>query len=270
MTHRISRHLTADPLPLTPLPLYRFPVRAASILREVSHDLLLLLALLVIVGGTWGFIELADEVSEGSTRRLDDYVLRGMRRADDPSRPIGPSWLPEIGRDLTALGGVAVLTLVTLGVTGYLLIRRQRWAAMLVIIATVGGLCLSSILKRAFSRPRPAIVPHLSDAFTSSFPSGHSMLSATVYLTLGALLARFVEQRRLKLYFLVIALLLTFLVGLSRVYMGVHYPTDVLAGWTAGLVWATLCWLVARYLQRTGQIEGPQEATDRSEKASCS
>ena len=228
--------------------------------RGLSQDLLLLLGVLVIVGGTWAFIELADEVSEGSTQRLDDYALRALRQRDDPSKPIGPKWLGEIGRDLTALGGIAALTLITLSVAGFLLIRRQYSAALLVIVATLGGLILSTIMKHAFDRPRPDIVPHLSDVYTSSFPSGHSMMSATVYLTLGALLARFVEQRRLKLYFLSVALLLTFLVGVSRVYMGVHYPTDVLAGWTAGLVWATLCWLVARYLQKRGAVEAPQGA----------
>src|SRR5205085_9940078 len=106
-----------------------------------------------------------------------------------------------------------------------------------------------------FDRPRPSVVPHLSHVMTSSFPSGHSLLSAVVYLTLGSLLARLVGPPRLKLYFLGVAVLLSFLVGLSRVYLGVHYPTDVLAGWAAGLTWAVLCWLLARYLQHRGAVE---------------
>jgi undecaprenyl-diphosphatase len=178
-----------------------------------------------------------------------------MRRADDPSRPIGPRWLPEVGRDLTALGGVAALTLTTAFVAGYLLIVRKYHAMWLVLAATLGGLLISTLLKHLIDRARPDLVPHLSHVYTSSFPSGHSMLSAVVYLTLGALLTRLAAERRVKLYFLAAALLLTFLVGVSRVYMGVHYPTDVLAGWTAGLVWALLCWLVARYLQRRGAVE---------------
>jgi len=220
-----------------------------------GHVNIVLVAVLLIVGGTWGFIELADEVREGDTQRFDDWAVRAMRRADDPSRPIGPHWLPEVGRDLTALGGVAVLSLTTAFVAGYLLIVRKYHAMWLVLAATLGGLLISTLLKHLIDRARPDLVPHLSHVYTSSFPSGHSMLSAVVYLTLGALLTRLASERRVKLYFLAAALLLTFLVGVSRVYMGVHYPTDVLAGWTAGLVWALLCWLVARYLQRRGAVE---------------
>ena len=119
----------------------------------------------------------------------------------------------------------------------------------------MGGLLVSTLLKAGYNRPRPDLVPHLSMVFTSSFPSGHSMLSAIVFLTLGSLLGRFVHEWRLKAYFLVVSLTLTFLVGVSRVYLGVHYPTDVLAGWTAGLAWALVCSLVARYLQRRGAVE---------------
>jgi undecaprenyl-diphosphatase len=156
---------------------------------------------------------------------------------------------------MTALGGVAVLAMITLGVVGFLWIQKKYHAMWLVVVAMAGGLIISTLLKNVFARPRPQLVTHLSHVYTSSFPSGHSMLSAVVYLTLGALLARFIEGRWSKFYFLSIAMLLTFLVGISRVYMGVHYPTDVLAGWTAGLVWAVLCWLVARYLQRRGAVE---------------
>jgi undecaprenyl-diphosphatase len=169
--------------------------------------------------------------------------------------PIGPEWLHEAGRDLTALGGVAVLTLITVAVAGFLWLRRMFGAMLLVLAATLGGLAASSALKSTFERTRPNLVPHLSMVYTSSFPSGHSMLSATVYLTLGALLGRFVQPLRLKAYFLLVALILTFLVGVSRVYVGVHYPTDVLAGWSAGLAWALVCWLGARALQKRGTVE---------------
>ena len=222
-------------------------------LRE--KDLLLLLAVLVVVLGAWAFIALADEVAEGGTQKLDDRILRSLRDPADLARPIGPAWLEESARDLTALGGFTVLPLMIAAVVGYLGMARKYHAMCLVLGATVSGLLLSLLLKHSFERPRPDVVPHLSGDYTSSFPSGHSMLAAVVYLTLGSLLARLLLQRRLKIYFIVVAMLLTFLVGLSRVFMGVHYPTDVLAGWTAGLVWAVLWWLAARLLQQQGIIE---------------
>jgi undecaprenyl-diphosphatase len=112
-------------------------------------------------------------------------------------------------------------------------------------------LIISIVLKDAFARPRPQLVPHLSYVTSYSFPSGHSMLSAIVYLTLGTLLSRLVKPLKIKMYIIGIALLLTFLVGISRVYAGVHYPTDVLAGWAAGLTWALVCLLAAHQLTNT-------------------
>jgi undecaprenyl-diphosphatase len=220
-----------------------------------SHEPVVLLALAIVVASIWLFADLADDVLGGDTSRFDESVLLMLRRADDPATPIGPSWLAEAGRDITAIGGTAVLVLMITAVSGYLWLVRKHGAMWLVLASTIGGLLLSSLLKYFFARPRPDVVPHLADVHTASFPSGHSMMSAVVYLTLGALLARLVARPLVKLYFLGVACLLTGLVGASRVYLGVHYPTDVLAGWLAGLVWATLCWLVARWLQNRGQVE---------------
>lgn len=226
-----------------------------------GHGPVVLVVVMLIVGGTWGFVELADEVTEGGTDDFDRWAVRSMRQAPDYVAPIGPTWLHEIGRDMTALGGVAVLCLVSAGVAGYLLMVRKLQAFWLLVIATAGALALSMLLKNLFDRDRPDFVPHLSIVHTSSFPSGHAMMSTAVYLTLGVLLARLVPQSKLKFYFLAIGLFLAFLVGISRIYMGVHYPTDVLAGWAAGVVWALLCWLVARYLQQRGKVEKDDEKT---------
>jgi undecaprenyl-diphosphatase len=220
-------------------------------LREVS----VLLMLLVVIGGTWLFIELADEVHEGETQRVDEWVVRAMRQVDDPTRPIGPHWLASAARDITALGSSIVLLLVTSVVAGYLLLIRKHHAMWLVIIASIGGQLVSSSLKAIVGRERPSVVPHLTDVTSASFPSGHSMISAVVYMTLGALLMRLTARRRQKVYIISVALVMMMLVGLSRIYLGVHYPTDVLGGWTAGLVWALLCWVVADYLQRRGAVE---------------
>lgn len=220
-----------------------------------SHGIVVLGGVLLIVAGTWGFLELLDEVREGEIQTWDDALLELAARYRGPDY----AWLEEIGRDLTALGGIAVLTLLVVATCGYLLMVRKFHAMWLVIAATIGGLILSLVLKWAIGRDRPETFEHLSHVHTASFPSGHAMLSTIVYLTLGALLARIVSSRAIKLYFLLLAMLLAFLVGISRVYLTVHWPTDVLAGWLAGLVWAMLCWLVAMKLQQRGWVEQEPE-----------
>jgi undecaprenyl-diphosphatase len=216
-------------------------------------DVFVLTGVGVVAAACWAFLAAADAV----TGQADARVLRSLRKPNDPADPLGPRWLEEAARDVTALGGQAVLTLLVGSVLGYLVIARRRHAAVFVLVATVGGALISTALKGMYSRPRPDVVPHLAYVTSHSFPSGHAMLSAVVYLTLGALLARLVEGRWAKLYFVGVAILLTLLVGLSRVYLGVHYPTDVVAGWAAGVAWAVLCWLAARRLQRRGVVEGP-------------
>jgi undecaprenyl-diphosphatase len=214
-----------------------------------------LAALAIGIASLWGFIEVTEEVFEGDTQAFDRWALQIMRDPNNPAEPIGPRWLEEMGRDATALGGVAWLTFTTVVIALFLWLDSKLHMMIFTLIATIGGVLLSLGLKSLFARPRPDLVPHLTHVYTSSFPSGHSMLAAVVYLTLGSLLAAVMPNRKLKVYVLFVALLLTFFVGVSRVYLGVHYPTDVLAGWLAGLVWALLCWLVARWLQRRGQVE---------------
>jgi undecaprenyl-diphosphatase len=216
---------------------------------------LTILVLALTAAGAWAFIEIADEVREGQTQSLDEKLLLVFRSPQDRDDPLGPPWVEEMTRDVTALGSVTLLTLLTASVAGFLSLTGKRWTARLVTVAVVTGFGASSTLKAAFSRPRPNIVGHEMYASQSSFPSGHAMLSAVTYLTLGALLMRVQPRRRVKAYLLVVSVTLTVLVGVSRVYLGVHWPTDVLAGWAAGATWALLWWLVARYLQHRGKIE---------------
>ena len=231
------------------------------------HEPMLLVALALIGGGLWGFIKLVNEIAEQETHAFDEAILLAMRSATDRSDPVGPQWMEELGRDFTALGGMGVLTFLTLAVAGFLLLQRQFRLTILVLIAVFGGYLMSTLLKQGFDRPRPNLVPHSVYVYTASFPSGHSMMSAVTYLTLGALLARSQIRWRMKAYFLLIALFLTVAVGVSRVYLGVHWPTDVVAGWTAGAVWALLCWLIARQLQRQGQIEKAGEEEQNYEQS---
>ncbi|HEV7367981.1 phosphatase PAP2 family protein [Arenibaculum sp.] len=231
--------------------------------RFGRHEVGLLLALMLVAGALWGFIALADEVVEGETHRIDRMLLLALRNAADPSDPIGPGWVEELGRDMTALGGVGVLMVLSVSVAGYLWLIRKRRAMVLLMVSVGGGLLASSLLKEVFDRPRPDLVPHEAMVYTASFPSGHSMLAAVTYLTLGALLARVEKSWRVKIYLISLAAAVTILVGISRVYLGVHWPSDVLAGWTIGTVWAMAVWTVALALQRRGRA-GKEEEPDPS------
>lgn len=213
------------------------------------------LMMIFVVGvGLWGFIAVADNVSEGDTHRIDRTILLSMRNADDVNDPLGPRWLEEMSRDATAMGGIAILVLLTLSTCTYLWLMGRTRAAWFVLGAIAGGIVLSMLMKMGFDRPRPELVPHESEVYSASFPSGHSMMAAVVYLTLGALLARIHSRRRVKIFFLALAIFVTVAVGVSRVYVGVHWPTDVLAGWAAGATWATLCWLAALWFQHRDEV----------------
>lgn len=233
---------------------FRRPLAAAAVRLRLNEAVpALTLGALSLLA--WGFVEIADEVGEGSTLPADRAILLALRVRGDPADPLGPRWFEEAMRDVTALGGHVVLALVTLAVAAYLLLAGKRGAALLALVAVGGGALLSAGLKEFVDRPRPDLVPHGVAVYTRSFPSGHAMLSAVTYLTLGALVARFSRLRRQKAFALGLAVALTLAVGVSRVYLGVHWPTDVLAGWCGGGAWAALCWFAALQLQARGQVE---------------
>ena len=206
------------------------------------------------------FLSLASEVMEGETLAFDKRIVLAFRKADDLSRPIGPAWVESSLLDLTALGGPTVISLIVLAVIGFLVLQSRYWTALFIFLTTTTGEIVGYAMKGLFLRPRPDIVPHLREAFSTSFPSGHAMQSAIVYLTLGAMLMRLAERRLTKIYCCAAAMGLTFLVGLSRVYLGVHYPTDVLAGWIVGLFWASLCWLVAQHYEVRAGIKAERKS----------
>lgn len=225
-----------------------------------ARELPVLIALFTIMLSLWGFAFLTTVALQQEPHEFDRALLLSMRNAADLSDPLGPPWVEEIGRDFTALGGNAILILLTLAVIGYLLLDKKPRIVVVVLIATLGALTANNLLKKAIDRNRPDLVPHGSHVYTASFPSGHSMLAASTYLTLGALLARLQRRRIIKAYILLVCIGITLLVGISRVYLGVHWPSDVLAGWAAGAGWALSCWLLARWLQANHQVEG--EAND--------
>lgn len=211
------------------------------------------------------FFVLGSEVLEGETLSFDRWVLLHLRSVPDTSAPVGPHWLLPAMVDITSLGGVAVLTLLTILAGGFLFATRKPALGLFVLVAVSGGALVSTILKSLFLRARPDIVEHLVKVDSASFPSGHAMNAAIVYLTLGALLARSLKDRGARVYLLAASIVLTVLIGLSRVYLGVHWPTDVIAGWAVGAAWATMCSLVAQVLQRRAAIESESRPSDGRE-----
>lgn len=203
------------------------------------------------------FLHLASEVGEGETLAIDRALMLALRTPGNPAVPRGPAWLLKGMTDLTSLGGMSVLGLLTALVAGYLAAAGKRAMALFVVLSVVGGALLGTLLKGVFIRARPDIVPHLVAVSTMSFPSSHAMDSAITYLTLGALLARAEPRRGVRLYIVAAALALTLMVGFSRVYLGVHWPSDVLAGWAVGAAWALFCSAIGATLQRRRRLERP-------------
>lgn len=227
-----------------------------SLLALARRELAAVLALLVIAGGSLTFVELADEVADEEAHAVDRAIMLSMRTANDLSVPVGPSWLEHSMRDVTSLGSTTCLSILTLFTAGLLLILKRRLEALLVVVSVSGAAITMSLLKDFFARSRPDVVPHLVPVFNESFPSGHAMVAAATYLTLGTLGAH-ASQRHVGAYILTASIALTLAVGVSRVYLGVHWPSDVLAGWCGGAVWAMGCWLVTVWLQRRSAMPPP-------------
>ncbi len=228
-----------------------------NIVRLALSEIGATIALGITAFGVLAFALIADETFEGETRGFDESILLALREPGDPTNPIGPAWLEHALLDITALGGYVILSMLVIGVAIYLIAAGKRGTALLVVGAVGSGTLLSETLKFGFARPRPDLVAHLAEVQSASFPSGHAMISAIAYLTLGVLLTRAHKQRRTKIIIMSYAILLTLMIGLSRIYLGVHWPTDVLAGWALGAAWSSLWWLGAWQLQRMGQVEKP-------------
>lgn len=195
-----------------------------------------------------GFLKIADEVIEGEAHAWDSRILAWCRVNGQPDMPWGPLWFQEGMRDLTALGSPVVLAFAVLAAWGGLMLARQRGMAWLALVSAVGGQALALALKALFSRDRPDAAFHATVAAGHSFPSSHAMMSAIVFLTLAALLARLTHRPPLRLYVMGAAAVLSAAVGVSRVYLGVHWASDVAAGWAGGAAWALLCWQAAHCL----------------------
>lgn len=168
---------------------------------------------------------------------FDTGIILGLRNWG------GPGWLRHAAIDVTALGGGTVLTIMVLLVAGLLLVERLWLTAGATVAATLSGGWAVDLIKIQVGRPRPDIVPHLVEVSHMSFPSGHAASSAVVYLTIAGLASQVTPNRVARRYMLVVAILLVGAIGCSRVYLGVHWPSDVLAGWSFGTLWALGWWL---------------------------
>lgn len=234
-------------------------VPIARIKTYIHREQRLLIGLLVGAILATGFIQIAGEMAEGETKAFDVAFLKSLRTPGDLAIPIGPHWLLSAMRDLTALGGVTVLALVAVLAVAFLLTRGRIRQALYTALAAGGGALFGTLLKSLFARPRPEVVPHLVEVTSLSFPSGHSMNSAIIYLTLAVMIARSFEERRARIFVIGVAALLVLTIGFTRLYLGVHYPTDVLAGWTVGAAWALAMGLIATRLQEDRKMEQPGE-----------
>lgn len=198
------------------------------------------------VSSAFLFAHILEQVRDGDTTASDHAILLAFRRADDPSTPIGPSWLVQSAIDISALGGTTFITLLTIAAAGFLALHK-RWRRMFTLISAVGGAAiLSSTIKLSLLRERPAIAAHLTEFWSYSFPSGHAMVSAAAYLTVGMMLASTQETKRARIYLVSLAVGMTVLIGVTRIYLGVHWPSDVVGGWCAGAAWALLFWVFMR------------------------
>lgn len=200
--------------------------------------------------GIAGFALIILLVLNDAVTDLERSMLLALRVANDLSDLIGPGWFEEAVAELTALGGFTIITLVTIFAVAILTMLGHGSAALYLAVVLGSATIVSNGLKLFFERQRPDIVPHIDRTFTASFPSGHAMMSMVTWLTIAAVTIRFVPRHELRILIVVSAILLSILIGASRVYLGVHWPTDVLAGWCAGLFWACGCWLMAHYINR--------------------
>lgn len=221
----------------------------------------------VVVFCLVGFIALVFSIETSFVLALDESVIRMLRSGEHLEKLVGPRWLQECARDYTALGGYAVLLMLTLLVYGFLRLEQRRSAGLFIVATVVSGYIMGMVLKETIGRPRPEIVPHLSGVDSGiggpSFPSGHSTMSTVVYVTMALMLSQLSSHKRVKVFLLVAPLAIAFVVGASRVMMGVHYPTDVLGGWMVGLAWAVGAWLLMRLRRRHKSLQ--DQATSESE-----
>jgi undecaprenyl-diphosphatase len=213
--------------------------------------------LLITGGGGLLFVLLAFAVTSGAVQTLDEQLLLAMRRSGDPAVPRGPAWLLPLVIAITTMGKVWFFTgVVTLTILPLVLRRRNRDVLFLLVVS-LGGWLLNILLKTGFARPRPTILPHLIDVTEYSFPSGHAMMSAAIYGAVALIVMARLRSARLRKAVLIAAVLLSGAIGFTRAFLGVHYPSDIVAGWAMGAAWVSVCWYSLKWWERRGSVGTP-------------
>lgn len=212
-----------------------------TLLRRIETRALVLW--LAAAAAVWAFLGIGGEVMEGETQAYDRAILLALRDPAHPADPLGSRSFEESMRDVTALGGFTFLTLLTIVATLALVFHRKRRQAAIFAVTVIAAQVSSEILKLVYERPRPELVPHGSYVYSNSFPSGHSTVAAATYLALATVIASLEPRRATKVLAYALAIGLVVMIGFSRVYLGVHWPSDVLAGWSLGAGWALLAWI---------------------------
>lgn len=203
-----------------------------------------LVAQLLLLATVALFLAVLVTVSTGGTRVGDEWTLRVLRMPEDSGRAVGPPWLTDVVLAITALGEGPTLTAFVLLAAGWFFFRGDRRALRMMLVVGIGGLLLMLALKYSIGRPRPDIVPHLSRISHGSFPSGHAMMTMAIFLSIAVLVGRGLRSARRRSALVLFAVVASLCIGSTRVFVGVHYPSDVLAGWMIGLAWAAACWLI--------------------------
>lgn len=212
--------------------------RSRRILSRIEFRLIVVW--IAAVGAVWSFFGLASEWREGELVGFDNWILNALRQPGHPHEPVGPAWLAEMMRDLSGAGSVTMLTLVTLAAFIVLMAYERRREAMTFAAGVLMATISSDIFKAFYSRPRPAYAIYSILPTSHSFPSGHSTSSTATYFLLAIVIARLEARFSVKVLAFGFAALLSILIGISRVYLGVHWPSDVLAGWCLGAGWALI------------------------------
>jgi undecaprenyl-diphosphatase len=207
-----------------------------------------LLGVILAAGALWAFLNLGGEMAEGETDAIDRRLILLLRTPSNVHDPVGSKSIEEAIRDVTALGGTTLVSLVTVVAVLTFLFHRRYRHGLVMGTAVLLAFASSELTKGFYNRPRPTLVPHEVYVYSGSFPSGHSTLSAATYLTLAMLVASLETRRRTKALAYSLAGVMLVGVGFSRVYLGVHWPSDVLAGWCLGAMWAMAGWVALRSL----------------------